>query len=406
MLFKSRSSLWRRITKCVCYCLCLTNSSSLQSQDTTVEVVIEVTVPSTTPKDAKLYLAGNHAALGKWKPDGLELKRTGEQTFEARFSVPAGELIQFKVTRGSWPLVEKDSRNREIVNREFVVSKDSDKQIVKIEVQTWGDGKPTKPTVSGDLRTHEKFHSAILDNDRTIQVWLPKDYETSMDRYAVLYMHDGQNLFDESTAAFGFEWQVDETAASLLEQQKIMPLIVVGVWNTPKRMSEYTFHQDEKYKTGGEGEKYLQFLQTELKPFIDKTYRTRTDRESTGICGSSLGGLISLHALLARSEMFSRFGVVSPALLWSEEVALADAESMEWRTGDRVWLSMGEHEGGDESSRQANVRRANRLRDIFIERGLKPHSDFEFLEVPQAKHNEQAWSEIFPQILQYLFPKE
>src|SRR5436190_4704306 len=131
-------------------------------------------------------------------------------------------------------------------------------------------------TLTGDIRVHKSFHSGILNNDRDVLVYLPANYESNeKKRYPVLYLHDGQNLFDGATSFIpGQEWRVDETAQMLIQSGKIEPLIIVGVYNTGKdRVNEYTAAEDPKYKVGGKADLYGRFLIEELKLFIDATYR-------------------------------------------------------------------------------------------------------------------------------------
>src|SRR5262245_15838734 len=140
-------------------------------------------------------------------------------------------------------------------------------------------------TLTGDIRYHKSFHSRLLNNDRDVIVYLPPGYETFKNkRFSVLYLQDGQNLFDGATSFIpNQEWKVDETAQSLINSRKIEPLIIVGIYNTGKdRVNEYTPAQDSKYKAGGKAELYGRMLVEELKPFIDRTYRTRPDAEHTG----------------------------------------------------------------------------------------------------------------------------
>lgn len=171
-------------------------------------------------------------------------------------------------------------------------------------------------TLSGLIRFHRRRGSAHSPHRRDIAVYLPPGYgSTRSVRYPVLYMHDGQNLFDAASAFGGVEWGVDETAERLIAAGRIAPLIVVGICNTPDRLLEYTPVADVRHGGGG-AESYGRFLIEELKPAIDSTYRTLPDREHTGVAGSSLGGLVSLHLGIAYPEVFSRLGVVSPAVGW------------------------------------------------------------------------------------------
>ena len=150
-------------------------------------------------------------------------------------------------------------------------------------------------------------------------VWLPPSYETETKRrYPVLYVHDGQNLFDPATAFAGVDWQLDETADSLVRAEKIEPVIIVGIANTMARLEEYTPKR---------GRKYAAFLIDEVKPFIDRTYRTLPDRQHTGVLGSSLGGLISFYLVWWHPEVFSMAGCLSGSWMWDNAASLRVAES-------------------------------------------------------------------------------
>ncbi len=162
-------------------------------------------------------------------------------------------------------------------------------------------------TLTGDIRAQKNFHSNILNNDRDILVYLPPGYDAAKNRrYAVLYLHDGQNLFDGATSFIaGQEWQVDETAQRLIAAGKIEPLMIVGINNAGKdRNNEYAPVEDARYKMGGKADLYGRMLVEELKPFIDSRYRTRRDAEHTGLGGSSLGGLVSIYLALKYPAVF------------------------------------------------------------------------------------------------------
>ncbi|MFN3386644.1 MAG: alpha/beta hydrolase [Candidatus Thermochlorobacter sp.] len=178
--------------------------------------------------------------------------------------------------------------------------------------------------VVGTLKRFEKFPSQYID-PRHVDVWLPPDYETNTSQhYAVLYMHDGQNLFDPKQSFIGVDWGIDETMTKLLSEQKIRPTLVVGIWNSPKRRAEYMpekafalLSESEKAKfveqhgSAPFSNRYLQFLVCELKPFIDSTFRTLPERENTFIMGSSMGGLISLYAICEYPNVFGGAGCLS-----------------------------------------------------------------------------------------------
>lgn len=176
---------------------------------------------------------------------------------------------------------------------------------------------------NGSLYSIEKFESKFVD-PRRVDIWLPKDYGKNEDeRYAVLYMHDGQNLFMSETAFYGKEWRVDEIADSLLQAGTIKPLIIVGIWNTPKRYIEYlpekpfnllsdsVANKIVAYQGNPISDEYLKFIVDELKPFIDTRFKTLTDKGNTFMMGSSMGGLISMYAAGEYPEIFGGAGCIS-----------------------------------------------------------------------------------------------
>lgn len=176
-------------------------------------------------------------------------------------------------------------------------------------------------TLTGEIRSHPGFHSNILNNDRDVLIYLPPGYESSKSRhYSVIYLNDGQNLFDGATSFIpGQEWRVDETAQALIIAGKIEPLIIVGINNAGKdRINEYTPTVDTNYKMGGGADLYGRMLVEELKPFIDSRYRTKPGAKHTGIGGSSLGGLVSLYLALKYPAVFGRAAVISPSVWFAK----------------------------------------------------------------------------------------
>ena len=267
----------------------------------------------------------------------------------------------------------------------------------------------TQPhTLTGDIRFHKSFHSKILNNDRDVVVYLPPGYESNKNkRYAVLYLHDGQNLFDGATSFIpGKEWRVDETAQSLITAGKIEPLIIVGIYNAGKaRIDEYTPAADEKYKMGGKADLYGRMLVEELKPFIDTTYRTRRDAEHTGLGGSSLGGIVSMYLALKYPDLFGRVAVVSPSVWFANKQIVHYAEALKKKPKTRIWLDMGTKEGSTAKEAQQAVTDARLLNDTLRKKGWKPGKDLRYFEAEGAEHNETAWAARVEPILEFLFPR-
>jgi predicted alpha/beta superfamily hydrolase len=258
-------------------------------------------------------------------------------------------------------------------------------------------------TLTGDFRTHPKFHSEFLAADRDVLVYLPPGYEReARRRYPVLYLHDGQNLFDGATAFIpGQDWRFDETAQSLIESGAIEPVIIVGVYNTGRqRVEEYTPSRDPRFKVGGKAGLYGRLLVEELKPFVDSHYRTESDAKNTGLGGSSLGGLVTMYLGLRHPNVFGKLAVVSPSVWWDNRRILRDVAAFGPEQRARIWLDMGTEEGLHAASD------ARRLRDALVSKGWRLGSDLEYFEAEGATHDESAWALRVEPMLRFLFPKK
>lgn len=257
---------------------------------------------------------------------------------------------------------------------------------------------PARHTRTGIFRLHNEFVSQVLKPRRTVLVYLPPGYYDNPERrYPVLYLHDGQNLFDGATSFIhGQEWRVDETAERLIQSGKIEPLIIVGIYNTgATRLDEYTPTRDKRGR-GGKGELYGKLLTDELKPFIDRNYRTRTDAASTALGGSSLGGLISLWVGLKRPDIYGKLAVLSPSVWWDERAIL---KAVVKKLPVKLWLDIGTSEG------DTAVHDTRLLRDALKDKGWKEGNDLTYQEFESAQHNEASWAARFDQVLLFLFPR-
>jgi predicted alpha/beta superfamily hydrolase len=264
-------------------------------------------------------------------------------------------------------------------------------------------------TLTGDIRAHKKFHSNILNNDRDILVYLPPGYDVlKSKRYSVLYLHDGQNLFDGATAFIpGQEWQVDETAQRLIAAGKIEPLIIVGINNAGKdRIDEYTPAADTKYKMGGKADLYGRMMVEELKPFIDSRYRTKRGAEHTGLGGSSLGGLVSMYLALKYPAVFGRSAVVSPSVWFANEQILHYVDALRKKPRVRIWMDMGTKEGQSADEALQTIKDARLLQEALVKKGWKLGRDLKYFEAEGAEHNERAWALRVEPILTFLFPRK
>lgn len=367
-------------------------------------LTIVVRPPATTPADATLWLSGDLPELGNWSGAGLRLSRRPDGTHAGSLVLPPGTPFEYKVTRGGWTTVEKAANGAEIANRRAQAPAAGD--TLRITVAAWRDQTEApveRPsTLTGDVRRHERFPSAHVP-PRDVLVWLPPGHDAdSTRRLPVIYFHDGQNVFDGATSFLpGREWRADETADRLVRSGAVPPFIIVAVANTPARMSEYTSASDARHGGGGSGA-YFRFLDEELRPFIERTYRTRTDAAGNGVVGSSLGGLAALELGLSRPDRFGLVGCMSPSVGWSDS-AIMRRVRREPHTPLRIWLDMGTEEGGAATDGvREPVRQARALRDALVSRGWREGADLHYEEVSGAAHHEDAWSARLDRILTWL----
>lgn len=260
-------------------------------------------------------------------------------------------------------------------------------------------------TLTGNIQSHPAFSSRLLKNERGVMVYLPPGYRRGKQRrYPVLYLQDGQNVFDAATAFGGVEWGADETAQQLIRKGLVEPLIIVAVENIGEgRIDEYAPTpsrrvKNRQQKSRGQLRKYGRFLVEELKPFIDRTYRTRPEKESTGIGGSSLGGLAALVLGFWYPETFTRIAALSPSIWWDDYVIYRLANELGEATprSSRIWLDTGTQEEGWE--------RLAQFRDHLVSLGWRLYGDFQYLEIADGEHTEAAWARRFEAVLRFLYP--
>ena len=274
-------------------------------------------LPINTPKDAVFYLAGN---FNQWAPKDpnfcFEMQDSG--LYELNFETDLTQL-ECKVTRGDWSTSEGDDFGRTISNRVFQAGAENN---LYVQVNSWVDMPPKHPT--GIVRLlHPNMWMPQLERNRRIWACFPPDYwMDTKKRYPVVYMQDGQNLFDNPDAKFG-SWDIDKAMHQLFLKHPNLQgqaPILIGIENgASHRIDEYAPWVTPEHG-GGEGAAYLEFICNTLKPFVDQQLRTRPEQAHTGIIGSSMGGLFSLYAILEKPAVFGMAGVFSPALWFSENL--------------------------------------------------------------------------------------
>ena len=275
-------------------------------------VTIRVTVPEST---GTVYLAGSLPELGPWRPDGRALTGAGRER-SVQVTAPSGTTFEYKFTLGTWdreavgPSGATPPNNRLVINGDVEVVHDIPgfKREQRDYVADWqGSG------VLGRLIYWKDYPSAFLGPVRNIVIWLPPGYDSARNtRYPVLYMSDGQNLFDPRIAFTGVDWGVDEAVVRLSQRGVIPPVIVVGAWSTAERSTEYSpWHRADAY---------ARFLIEELMPQVNREFRTRTGPRNTGVMGSSMGGLLSFYLVTYHPEAFGACGCESTHFPISEAV--------------------------------------------------------------------------------------
>ncbi|MGV8915295.1 MAG: alpha/beta hydrolase-fold protein [Kaistella sp.] len=365
----------------------------LISTNIAAQITLKVTaIPTNTPAGATLYVAGNFNA---WDPGSTPLVADGQGNYT--YTIPEGTgTLEYKFTRGSWTSVEGDAGGNEIGNRTATFNGTA--QNLNLNVLSWKDlgGAGNPSTAASNVHIlSENFAIPQLNRTRKIWIYLPPDYETSTKTYPVLYMQDGQNLFDNTTA-FAGEWQVDETLNTLFAAGDY-GAIVIGIDNGGgSRIDEYTPWNNPQYG-GGEGDLYMQFMAETLKPYVDANYRTKPGKEFNALVGSSLGALISTYGGVKYSSTFSKIGSFSPAYWIVDnqlnnyiETSTADLSAM------RVYFVAGSNES---TTMEANI---EAVKTRLQTKGLTPANTLVKLD-SYGQHNENYWKGEFSAAYKWLF---
>jgi predicted alpha/beta superfamily hydrolase len=358
------------------------------------KITVRVVPPASTPGDAKIFIAGNSPALGNWDPGKVPLAKESDRLWVYSGVAPVGSVLEFKITRGSWSseALYVDG----VVPQNSVVVVSSDTAITLAPV-SWNDLSQTRVNrapsggITGTVNYYRRVRGEGLRYARDIVVWLPPSYgRYPAKRYPVLYMHDGQNVFNPATSFSRFDWRADEVADSLIRAQSIEEIIIVGINNTPDRMSEYS---DTPL-----GRKYAKFVVERVKRFVDSRYRTKPSRENTAVMGSSMGGLISMMFVLWYPAVFSKAACLSSSIgSGMGEKDLEDRFSENQLGKDlRMYMDVGELERPLIPGNQA-------LAAFLQKNGFEPGKNFEFFLAKGALHNEQAWAHRLWRPLVFLF---
>lgn len=273
-------------------------------------------IPKETPKNAKIYLA---SSLNDWNPHDEKYRLSPQPNGLYTLLIPeANGSFEYKFTLGTWDRSEADSVGNAVQNHKIVFN--GAPQTIQNEISAWTKPSEKKSTASPQVKIlQEKYFIPQLNTSRRIWIYLPPDYATSHKRFPVIYMPDAQNLFDEALS-FSGEWKVDETLDGFFRTGKLGAIVVGIDHGGTERLNEYAPWKNEKYG-GGKGAAFAEFLVKTLKPDIDRNFRTRPERRSTAMIGSSMGGLISFYTGTRYPAVFGKLGIFSPSF-WFAETSL------------------------------------------------------------------------------------
>lgn len=348
-------------------------------------------LPDNSSPRINLYVAGT---FNNWMPgnEDFKMEKMPDGSYAITVEPQSGE-VRFKFTRGSWATVEGDANGEFRPDRTLTYN--GKEQTVFCNIRNWeGAGGNDKSTASENvLVINSNFQMPQLNRSRKVWVYLPPDYHHSDKDYPVIYMQDGQNMFDQATS-FSGEWQVDESLNQLYGQ-KGMGFIVVAIDNGAQlRFDEYSAWRNPRYG-GGDGNKYTQFLIETLKPFVDKNFRTRSDRENTVIAGSSMGGLLSHYAVVEHPDIFGKAIVFSPSFWFTQESFWHVVEKGK-QADVKVYMVAGVNERGNMLSNMLAMKRT------MLAHGFEPKEVYLDAHT-DGEHSEWYWAREFPKAVSWLF---
>lgn len=354
----------------------------------TVTITIQH-LPQNHPWEESVYIAGD---FNNWNPGSEAHKMTLNDNNTYSITLTGTGKINFKFTRGSWAKVEKGTNCAELANRTFTYG---NSETYTAQVVLWADKCGGTHTAQSNVSIlTDSFYMPQLNRYRRIWVCLPPDYNTSQKRYPVLYMHDGQNLFD-AFYSFAGEWEIDETLNKLFAENG-QACIVIGIDNHGAyRIKEYSPWINPAYG-GGEGHLYARFLTETLKPRVDSLFRTLPDRENTAIMGSSLGALISFYTGLKYPHIFSKIGIFSPSFWFSPE-CYSFASQTPRTQGMKLYFLAGGQESGVSDH-------CMRMMDTLSTAGY-PEEEMRLKTVANGQHSEWFWRQEFRPAFEWLFPQ-
>jgi predicted alpha/beta superfamily hydrolase len=357
------------------------------------QVTLRVTsIPTNTPAGASIYVAGS---FNGWNPMSAAHVMIPDENGAWELTIPEGTgTVEYKFTRGGWPTAEGNANGGFLPNRSFTFT--GQPQTLNLTILSWEDLGGTNSTAAENVSVLDtQFWMPQLNRSRRIWLYLPPDYQTSEKHYPVIYMKDGQNIFDAATS-FSGEWQVDETLNTLFANGDY-GAIVVGIDNGgAERLNEYSPWNNSQYG-GGQGALYMDFVAETLKPFIDENYRTLPQSATTALFGSSMGALISTYGAIEYAEIFKKVGAFSPAY-WFSLTQLNNyiTNTTSDLNEHRMYFLAGQNESS------TMVPNLNAIRNALITKGLSTNNAFTKIDA-NGTHSESYWRAEFGAAYQWLF---
>lgn len=354
--------------------------------ETPGDITITANVPENTP-DGEVYIVGSFVTPS-WDP-AAALKMTKLSATQYRLTIPNVTVIQYKLLSGrSWENEELTASGQPVENRNAEVSNPN----VTITVERWR----STSAPSNDLVRHTFESFTPLQGSRRVVIYLPPDYETNTEKhYPVLYMHDAQNVFE--SGPFG-SWNMASALQELYDQGKNVG-IVVTIDNSAGRLKEYTPFGNSQYEGGvAQGDEYLQAIKNHIIPYVNANFRTLTDRENTGICGSSMGGLISYYAGLEEESVFGRIGVMSPSFWFCKNDlgSYVDNWTGSHTDGTKMHFICGDSESGSMVGDMQLFYNKTKSKGI-------PEENLKYEVVSGGTHSEGAWAAQIGRVYEFLF---
>ncbi len=340
----------------------------------------------------QVFISGNNSSLGNWNPSKIPLTKINDSIWGKTFSFKRETSLEYKFTLGSWNTEALNNDGTAPSNYSLKVINDT---TIEFSISKWKHSEQSKilGQITGTVKYYRNFSGQGI-KPRDIVIWLPPNYEKEKTkRYPVLYMHDGENIFDPNTSTFGIDWGLDETADSLIKAKKIQDIIIVGIYNTVNRSAEYAETDT--------GRLYMKFIVNKLKPFIDKNYRTKPDKINTATGGSSLGGLISFMLVWEYPNIFSKAACISPAF-YIENIDYLDnvKDYNGLKKNIKIYMDIGSI--GLEQKLQPGI---DSMIQLLKQKNLLVGKDLMFYKDKNAQHSEYYWGKRSWRFLEFLFPK-